>query len=478
MNRLIDALQTALEEERLLSSNTRILCAVSGGADSMALLHAAHALQKQTGFSLHAIHVQHGLRGEASLADEAFVRAACQSLSIPLIVEDAGLIGSMDDPGMETRAREARQQLFAKHMLALDGHVLLTAHHRDDQTETVLMHLLRGSGMNGLGGIPRRTAFAGGVLLRPFLEIPKTELLEALQKAGLPHREDESNFQPVTPRNALRLEILPKLEELFPGAGAHIAQFAQLARADGHYLDGEAADLCRSALYDTPPIFALRRETLLAAEPVLRSRALRRWVAQGMLKAGLEPDERSLSYAATMALMHALEAGETLNLPCGLQALCGRTHIHLLHQDGSALLSAPSSQPVELQPGCADYHLPHLSIHQEQIPSGSPPPRSADSILLSPSILRLKPVLRTPLPGDVIRPFGAPGAKPLRRYLTDVKLDPPFRPVLTVLAAGSEVLWIPSLCASESLRLAAAPKGAIQLTLTQPVPFLLKPSKE
>ena len=145
-------------------------------------------------------------------------------------MENAGLTGGMEAPGMEALARERRRAIFARQMDALKLDAVLVAHHRDDQAETVLMRLLRGAGTDGLCGMRACVPFGRGVMLRPFLGLGKQTLVQALAQEGLPHREDESNQSPVTPRNALRLEVLPAMERLFPGAAGHIAEAAEALR--------------------------------------------------------------------------------------------------------------------------------------------------------------------------------------------------------------------------------------------------------
>ena len=141
--RTLDALRQCLSLHHLLRPDACLVAAVSGGSDSMALLSALCLLRRETGFSLHACHVQHGLRGEASFLDEQLVRDFCQSHSISLTVHTAQLGGDLHLPGMETRARNCRRAFFAQAMADLHADALLLAHHQDDQTETLLMHLLR-----------------------------------------------------------------------------------------------------------------------------------------------------------------------------------------------------------------------------------------------------------------------------------------------------------------------------------------------
>lgn len=207
MNDVICAMQSTLQKCGLLNRAAKMVCAVSGGADSVALLRALCLLRYDVGFTLKAVHVQHGLRGEASLQDEAYVRKICEDWNVPLIVRKADLCGSMDTPGMETLAREARYRIFAQELAGADA--LLLAHHRDDQAETVLMHLLRGSGLEGLCGMKPATAFGGGLLVRPFLNVAKSVLMDWLHSQNITWRTDESNTRSCTLRNALRLNILP-----------------------------------------------------------------------------------------------------------------------------------------------------------------------------------------------------------------------------------------------------------------------------
>ena len=471
MRSLLNAVEASLREAGLFHSEARLLCAVSGGADSVALLHALCRARDDAGYTLEAVHVQHGLRGESSLADERFLRALCARLNVPLHVELAGLTGGMDDPGAETRARESRRRIFAARMDALSMDALLTAHHRGDQAETVLMHLLRGAGGEGLGGMRPVAPFGRGVALRPFLGLSKQALLDALAAEGLSHCEDESNQSALTPRNALRLNVLPALEALFPGAEGHIAQAAEALRMDERLLAEQADALYRQTLMRLPPVYALRRKALLAAPEAVARRAVRAWYVSGALLSGVRMEERALSYEDTQALYALFDApaGAALNLPYGLKAVAGPAYVHLCRQSGEALEPMAGFAPVAVTPGRARYALPGLAVAARPAQAGGPLPGEPSCVVLSPDVLARGPVLRAPRPGDRIHPFGAPGSKPLRRFLTDRKIDPFLRPLCFVLAVGSDVLWLPRLTSAEALRLTHIPEGSLHLCVTQSV---------
>lgn len=458
MNALCEAVRSTLSQADLLKKESRLLCAVSGGADSTALLHALCRVQKQAGFSLFALHVQHGLRGESSLEDERFVRGLCEKLGIPLTVENADLRGSIHDPGMETLARSERRRIFAHQLAVLSADALLTAHHRDDQTETVLMHLLRGSGLKGLGGMPVVSAFAGGLLVRPLLAVSRKQIESALLSEGLAHREDESNRELITPRNILRHRLIPLMEALYPEASAHIACSAQTLGCDEHFLTAEADKLFSTSFYGVSPIRALWIPPLENAHPALVRRVLRMTCEDLSM-----PDTLKLE-----GLVHAAP-GAALNLPGGITAVRGKAHLHF----SPPQMSSEAAQAV--LPHRIQYRFRHCIIHQsspeDQIP------RSPSTVILPMEIIAQQPALRMPKPDDRIHPLGASGAKPLRRFFTDRKLDPCFRFQLPVLAIQNDVLWVPGLCTSEALRLQKVPLRAIQLSITE-LPFIPHQSKE
>ena len=463
---LLAALKGSLEAAGLWRKNALLLAAVSGGGDSVALLYGLTLLRKDGGFRLAACHVQHGLRGESSRLDQQLTEDLCARWNVPIAIREAGLQGDMDTPGMETLAREKRRELFVRCMDELSADALLTAHHRDDQAETVLMHLLRGAGSKGLSGIAPQTAFGRGLLLRPLLALSKQELENVLQEEKIPFRHDESNDSPCTPRNLLRLELMPRLEALFPGAAAHLAAAAETLRQDEACLEALADGVYCRCLRQGNGVFALDVPSLEQASEALRLRALRRFYREGAALAGLHPDERELSRETSLSLHRLLQddPGAGMNLPGGLRALRGQTLLHLLRQSGEALLPFSVPAPLALKAavnrasGPLTFPLPGGFWEITLAPPESGPfplPQDANAVLLKREELE-RCCFRTPLPGDTIYPFGAPGQKPLRRFLTDRRLDAPLRPALWLLAETHHILWIPGLAASERLRRTSA----------------------
>ena len=218
---MLSKLRAFVKQQNLISPGDSIVCAVSGGADSIALLWALYLLKEEWQLSLSAVHFNHHLRGEASDGDEQFVRDFCNGYGIPLYVGSEYVVP--DEKGLEAAAREARYRYFA----TLPGKIA-TAHTADDNAETVLMHLLRGTGLKGLGGIaPKRNN-----LIRPLLSVTRSEVEHFLAEYALPHREDDSNHTDLFLRNRLRHHVVPLLKEENPRFSENLSAMALRLRQD------------------------------------------------------------------------------------------------------------------------------------------------------------------------------------------------------------------------------------------------------
>lgn len=461
----LQAVQNSLSALNAPPNGLRLLLALSGGSDSVALLAALCELRAVSGVTLHAVYVQHGLRGESALAEEQAVDALCRRLQVPLTVCRAQLTGDMHTPGVEQRARKERYRLFAQVYRQVQADALLLAHHRDDQAETVLMRLCRGAGADGLCGMHAQTAYEGMTVLRPFLALPKAVLREALEAYRLPHCEDESNADPCTDRNRIRLLVLPQLKQLYGGADGAIARAATLLQSDNECLQAMAEKLLAQARFaPTNGVVGVWRHVLRPQHAALRTRVLRRLFQTAAQLAGEQAQERTLTCEETEALDNAVQTGSGMNLPLGLALVCNEHWALLCRQNALPLRQADDAVPLAECVGkghfavnglvvTADFEMPHT------------PPQDACTAVLPPDWQSQGLLWRTMQPGDRIHPFGAAGAKPLRRYFTDRKIPKPLRATLPILCRGSTVLWIPGLCTAESLRVEQGGNGGLRLTV-------------
>lgn len=246
----------------------RICVAVSGGADSVALLHYLKAQSSHYGFSLSAVHCQHGIRGQASLDDKAFVIKLCNEWNIPLFLfdEDCLLRAKDKKESLETTARNFRRESFISLIKEKKADYIATAHHLGDEAETVLLHLARGAGLSGARGIQPQSEF----YIRPFLAWSKEQILAYIGEHGLSYRTDESNFCLDATRNKIRLQVLPLLEEIIPSATENIAKFAQKALEDDTFLYAlsdklitRQGDAYLLSFHDEKPLFYRATLTIL-----------------------------------------------------------------------------------------------------------------------------------------------------------------------------------------------------------------------
>lgn len=248
-----------------------ILCAVSGGRDSVCLLHYLHAISAQCGFSVAAGHYNHHMRPTAQ-RDEDFVRNLCAELNVPFYTDGSDVCAAAKERrlGVEETGRQLRYAFLEQLADRIGAAKIATAHHREDQAETVLLQLLRGTGPEGLGGIPP----VRGRLIRPLLQTSRQEIEDYLDAHGLSHVEDETNESLAFARNRLRKTVMPELEKIHPALRQNIARTAQIVRKENAYLD-------ELALQHLPPEGTeISCKDLLCAPEVLRPRMVRQLLAR------------------------------------------------------------------------------------------------------------------------------------------------------------------------------------------------------
>ena len=396
------------------------LIGLSGGADSVAMTAMLLPEIREGRIRAEAVHVNHGLRGAESDEDERFVRDLCATAGIRCIARRAELGGRTD----EAAAREARFGLFRRALEETGAEALLLAHNADDQTETFLMRLMRGAGADGLQGMAGEQETDGIRILRPLLGIGRAEIREALRQDGIAWREDSSNENRGYLRNRIRLDLLPKMEEISPGAPERIREAARLIRSDNEALNTAAAELAGTAASGD----LLRTERLETAPRAVRTRVLRMWWEANAPRR----DERGLSAGQTERLDELLkqERGK-INLPGGT---------HAVRRPGILYLAKPgreTPEPAEVRGGETCF----AGFRLTETPSEGNPGdgRRTQEV---PAGFTAGCQIRTRRPGDRIRPFGSGGSRKLQDYLTDRKIPEPFRDRIPLLCRGQEVLLV------------------------------------
>ena len=395
-----------LREQQMLQAGDRVICAVSGGADSVALLFAMYLLRQQLGIQVEAAHFNHHLRGDESDRDEAFVRSFCQDYDIPLHVGGEMVVAGKK--GLEAAARDARYA-FLK---SLPGKIA-TAHTADDNAETVLMHLIRGTGLQGLGGIRPMQ----GQLIRPMLRITRQEVLAFLEQWSLPHVEDSSNESDAFLRNRIRHHVMPLLYQENPRLAENLSRMAMGLGEDAAYLASLAE---RETLPDV--------DQLQSLPPSLRSRML----AQFLRRSGVaEPEQTHIDLV--QGLLQSKKPSAWACLPGGV--VIRREYNRL-----TAQMPQPLLQEIRLTcPG--KVNLPGLQIRCEPAQALV---NTATSFTVCPKGALY---LRSRRTGDTIRLPG--GSKSLKKLMIDRKIPAADRDSIPVLCDDGGILGVWSIGANQ-----------------------------
>lgn len=345
---MLNSMENFIQARGLIPSGCHVLCAVSGGADSICLLHALYRLRDKLGFSLSAAHYNHQLRGAESQRDAQFVaqfvQLCCgeQRLSDGRILPAVRLYSGSGDvaaqarqnrTGLEETAREMRYAFLRQTAQAAGCDRIAVAHTANDNAETILFHLARGSALRGLGGIlPQREE-----IIRPLLTTTRQEVEDYLAYYCLPHMEDSSNASDEYTRNRIRHQVLPVLEEIFPGFLARTADTAALLRADEAYLTGLAQELAEHASPQDGGL-AIDARLLADAPDPIAGRAVR--LLLGQLWGG-DQNCGSAHLAAVLRLCRGDAPSAQVHLPHGSTA-------RRVYQ---TLLLAPRLGPIPLTSG-------------------------------------------------------------------------------------------------------------------------------
>jgi tRNA(Ile)-lysidine synthase len=395
-----------------------LVAGLSGGADSVALLHALHLLAGRNGFRLVAAHLDHGLRPD-SARDAAFCRRVCRTLRIPVRVAraDVRARAAKDGGGIEEAARLERHAFLEAVRLREGAAWIVLAHTRDDQAETVLLRLLRGSGSAGLGAMRARA----GRILRPMLRVTRQDVLDHLAAHGLAWREDPSNADPAFLRNRVRHELIPYLEGRFnPGVREALARTASVLAEEAELLATIAAAV---GLRTEDGASILPREAVARAPQAVARIAVRNAVraAGGLRGVALDHVDGIIDLA-----MRKAASGRRVPLPGGRDAAIHFDEIRI----GPAGPAAPSFDAALEVPGRAPLpdgrwvvarSLRRPGPHDIGVPAGPL-------------------TVRTRRPGDRVRSAGREMS--LKRFLMDRRVPAADRDRLPVVASGRTVVWI------------------------------------
>lgn len=447
------AAQALCHEHRMISPGTHVLCAVSGGTDSVCLLHWLYGLRNQWGFTLTAAHYNHNLRGAESRRDADFVRSFVQTCcpEIALIVGSGDVSGhaAQNKAGIEETAREMRYAFLQQTALDVGADVIATAHNAEDNAETVLLHLMRGSGLRGLTGIP----FRRGNIVRPLLTTRRAEIEEYMRRYGLPHVEDSSNADERFTRNRVRRQLIPLLEDMQPQFIEHVARTTQILAEDEECLAAQArqipAGLC-------PISGGLSVDAAaIAGQPNALAVRIARLALDELMHDGGKCTSAHLG--ALVDLCRSDDPSACISLPNGILARRVYGKLELLYEESAQELTC-TQLPL---PG--QLNLPGGVITTRRMIYASNPPEPNSFYLSCDKVDGLS--VRPRRIGDTLSRPGRSGHT-LKKILIDEKIPRHLRDSIPVLDCGGSVAAVVGL-GPDSAFLPAPGEECWHITYTQ-----------
>ena len=421
-------------EHQLFDTKARVVIACSGGPDSMALLLFFLSVREKMQLDITVAHFEHGIRGADSLADAEYVREFCEKRQLKCYIESADVpaYAAINKISLEMAARQLRYEFLRRTAKEMGGALIATAHHADDQAETVLMRILHGSGLSGLAAMRPKN----GDIIRPFLAVKKDFLEACCKQAGIAPRHDATNDSDLYLRNRLRNQLLPQLErEYNPSVKLTLCQLAEIAAADDEFIrDSLSAIYC--AVVTNEPGRTLIDRSAFVKLPLAQARALLR---EAMME--IVPQRQILDFVQTEKLRRFIAegvSGTRIELPFGIIAEIAYEKI-MLTKRSSVIQRQPISQ-YELQvPGRTDIAELGITVEAEilsepQVLSGNDWAIFDNDKISGPFYLRGR------IDGDKIDISN--GKKKVKDLLIDLKVPRDMRDRLPIICTAGQILWI------------------------------------
>lgn len=434
-----------------MTQHSALIVAVSGGPDSLALLHALCRLKSGLGLELHGAHLDHALRGEESADDARFVAETFRLLGLAHTSEraDVRAFQKRHRLSLEEAARRVRYDFLARVAREQGAGAVALGHTSDDQAETVLMNIIRGSGLAGLRGMETAARHTIGgqdiLLLRPLLHSTRKDTLDYCSALGLRPRVDRTNLSTALRRNRVRLELLPALEQYNPAVRDALIRLSRSAAQEVAHLDGMVDGVWQRAVRQSDGYVAVSKDAALRLDPALRAHLLRQAVR--LVKGDLKGIEQY--HIDNMVRLLEGGAGKALDLPGGLRFTVGYAEatVTTAEHDLCPLPSLEGEHPLNV-PGETLIHGWRITAALVEPDSEPAPDGSWD---YAPGGLRARlsyrPVadgmyVRARRPGDRFQPLGMTGRKKLQDFMVDAKIPRWWRDNVPLVLSTGDIVWV------------------------------------
>lgn len=441
-------MKRTIDRYEMLAPGDAVLVALSGGPDSTALLAVMASVAEAYDVRVYAAHLNHQLRADAR-RDQEWAQALAAQFGVRCVVGTAGRLAGRSN--LEARARRHRYRFLAAAAAQCGCTKIATGHTLDDQAETVIMRLLRGTGADGLAGIP---PVREGRIIRPLIECGRAEVLAFLQEQGLFFCEDSTNQDRRFLRNRIRHDVLPLLNAIQAGVTRHMVSTAAVVAAEGAWLDEVIAARLAAASGDDGNLAV---DTVVGTPPALRGRLVRAWLRRQRRSL------RAVSAAHVYAIIE-LALGKHPNAEVRLPAGQSVARSYGVLRFGACAAPLPSEPVYDLLPG-STVQLASGWRLQASPPSAGTGERPADlwTLTADADVVQWPLAVRTARPGDRVQPLGMRGHRKLQDVFVDRKLPRAARGGYPVVEAGGEILWVPGLVRSTAALVTAATRSTLRL---------------
>lgn len=469
---MLKKVQAAINRGKLLQMDDKILVGVSGGPDSVALLHCLLTLAPAYRLQLYAIHVNHMFRSEEAAADADFVRTLGEKWGIPVSIEavDVPALVARTKESPEAVGRQVRLSVFSRISREVGANKIALGHHADDQAETVLMHLLRGAAGGGLGGMyPQR-----GCIIRPLLTVTRAEIEEYCRANSLAYRIDSSNKKPIYLRNRIRMELIPQLQSDYnPQIVARLTEMAELLRDEQEVLTAETERAWAQVVTERSGQWAVALPKFRQLPAALRRRVVREIYNR------LTGGTGGLKYRdveKVLTLAGYSEVGKVVQLP--QQVGFRRDYEELI---AGFNINSEAGQRTDGEyrlavPGCTVVKEIGLKITASLVTSAGANGPAGEAVWQAKlDWAKVDPplFLRFRRPGDVFHPLGGPGLKKLKDFFIDAKIPRSQRDAIPLIASATAVFWVVGQRLAEHCRVTDQTSQflALQVEKIQPGPI-------
>jgi tRNA(Ile)-lysidine synthase len=453
-------IRATIEKYGMFDRGDKVVVALSGGPDSVALLHALNSLGSIYRLQLHAAHLEHGIRGEESLADMQFVESLCKDLAVPLSVEQVNVPELADSSrlSMEAVARKARYAFLNDVLKDTGAGKIATGHNANDQAETVMLNIIRGAGMAGLRGI--RPAIENHIV-RPLIEATREQIIAYLNEKQLKYVVDSSNLDEKHERNKVRHTLLPLVEKEFnPRIVESLARTAGVFSMVNEYIESKVADAKSSCCRSEDGRFSIDLEALQGFP-----KAIKLFTLYSILRS-LEGDEQVVSFDSLNAMLNLAirsKSGSRIDIGSGIVALKEYDRLVVgrdlaLAETYEVRLEVPGTTRVE-QAGC-EFEVEILN----ERPGTGEVYRSGDSAYFDFSEIELPLAARNWREGDKFVPFGLSGTKKVHDVFIDEKVRISERSKVPIVTDRDGIIWVAGVRRAERARITGETGTIMKIT--------------